>query len=203
MRSSRFLDYWAANMCFTWALTQGAQWPGFRYTEPERATMRALAERASGGRYWLFVGIATVLFIAAAALLVVFAMLPLMTWFWPDAARTPAAGFFGVLAALIALCLGPVFLLVIHASAWLADLVLGRGETAEVPGDHRALLAKVRWQFIRFALVLGGLFVPAALIWSTLNAELRKGILWTLQAVYVLVMAISIFALIAARRARR
>jgi hypothetical protein len=201
MKSSRFLDYWSANMCFAWALTQNAQWPGFRYTEAERETMRALGARVAG-RFWLFMGIATVLFIAAAALLVVFAMLPLMHWFWPDAARTPAAGFFGLLAAVIVLAIGPVFLLVLRISAWATDL-MSRSETGAPTPDQSALIAKVNWQFLRMSLVLGGLFVPGALIWSTLNAQLRSGILWTLQAVYVLVMAISIFTLVAARRARR
>ena len=203
MRANRILDYWAANMRLTWALTQGAQWPGFRYTPAEKETMAVLGAGIGGGRYWLFSLVTAALFIAGAALIVVFGMLPLMRWFWPDAARMPAVGFFGLLAAAIALSIGPLMLLALRAGAGLTDILMGAGSPrAAMPGEA-ALLAKVRWQFVRMALVLGGLFVPGALIWSTLTAGLRSGILWTLQAVYALVMIGSIVGLVAGRRARR
>ncbi|MFO0989233.1 MAG: hypothetical protein U1F37_18035 [Alphaproteobacteria bacterium] len=203
MRANRILDYWAANMRLTWALTQGAQWPGFRYTPEERETMAALGAGVGSGRYWLFSLVTAMLFIAGAALVIVFGMLPLLQWFWPDAARMPAAGFFGLLAAAIALCIGPLMLLSLSAGVRLTDLFMGAGPPrATLPGEA-ALLAKVRWQFIRMALVLGGLFVPGALIWSTLTAEVRGGILWILQAAYALVMIASIIGLVAGRRARR
>jgi CheY-like chemotaxis protein len=103
MAAGRFLDYWAKNMCFTLAMTQGAQWPGFRYSDDERALMRERAASVSRGRFVAFTAWTTFLFIAAAGLLVGFGLVPLLSWFWPDASRLPAAGFFGVLAAAIAL----------------------------------------------------------------------------------------------------
>ncbi len=203
MRSNRVLDYWAANMRVAWGMSQGPQWPGFRYTPAERETMAALGAGFGSGRYWVFSLVMATIFIAGAALIIVFGMLPVLQWFWPDAARMPAAGFFGLLAAAIALCIGPLMLLALRASVWLTDLLVGAGPPrAPLPGEA-ALLSKVRWQFIRMALVMGGLFVPGALIWSTLAAEVRGGILWTLQAVYALVMIGSIVGLVAGRRARR
>jgi hypothetical protein len=204
MGGERFLDYWGANMRFAWAMTQGAQWPGFRYSDIERDLLRERAARIGTGRFWAFMAWVTALFILGAGLLVGFVMVPLLGWFWPDAARTPAAGFFGILAAIIALSIGPVFLGALRAGAWLAD-GFGRarpGADRPATAANAALIAKVRWQFLRMALVLGGLFVPAALIWSTLNAELRAGIVWTLEVVYVLVMLASIGGLVANRRRR-
>jgi hypothetical protein len=206
MREGRFLDYWSANMCFAWELSHGAQWPGFRYSDGERALMRERAERISRGQFRAFMATATILFIVAAGLLVGLGMVPLLGWFWPDPARMPAAGFFGIMAAVIALAIGPVFLAVLRASAWLADR-MARGGAAPAPAtdEHAALSAvalsaKVRWQFLRMALVLGGLFVPGVLLWSTLNADLRAGIVWSLNAAYALVMALSILGLVARRR---
>jgi hypothetical protein len=204
MNGARFLDYWSANMCFAWALSHDTQWPGFRYQEAERALMRRRADRVGSGRFRAFMIWATVLFIVAAALLVGLVMMPLLIWFWPDPARTPAAGFFGIMAAVIALAIGPVFLVVLRASAWLAERG-GRNAGAAPPltSEETALLAKVRWQFFRMALVLGGLFVPGVLIWSTLNADLRAGIVWTLNTGYAVVMLVSIGGLVARGRKRR
>lgn len=202
MRSNRFLDYWCANMCFAWDLSHGTQWPGFRYSEAERALMRRIAERVSFGQFMAFVGFSSLLFMAVAAALVVFAMLPVLQWFWPEASRLPAAGFFGLLAATAALAIGPAMLVVLPAGAWLADTATGR-QAGATDVEQAALTAKVRRQFLRMALVLGGLFVPAALLWSTLDAELRVNVLTALRSVFVASIVLSVGALVLARRSQR
>ncbi|MGA3017601.1 MAG: hypothetical protein ABSF62_10820 [Bryobacteraceae bacterium] len=54
--------YWAANM--TLIHNRGQSWPGFGYTDTEKAEMRSISEKFPGREYFAWVGIAAVAAIA-------------------------------------------------------------------------------------------------------------------------------------------
>jgi len=85
--------------------------------------------------------------------------------------------------------------------------VLKKAHRRDVLAKATAIQQALRTEHLGQADIVAGAYAATVratiAVLKTLNAEIRSGILWTLQAVYVLVMAISIFGLIAARRARR
>src|SRR5258707_15002568 len=96
------LPFWAANMLHV--RDKGLDWFGFRYGPDEWARFETLAASVSEGRYRAFLFVNAALFIAVAAALVGFVMVPVLTLLSPDPAQLPATAFFGVLGTIILAC---------------------------------------------------------------------------------------------------
>jgi len=181
------LAFWARGM--TAIQDARMEWPGFSYTEPEWARMRALAAPIGAGRYQLFTIVNAVIFIAIAALGIFCVFLPLATLLFSVPAETSALKFSLLLAACAFLIIGlglPVSLRL--SSTLLASKELRAGLVAEV-GDE-ALAAKVSWQINRIMLVMCGLLVPGILLFITYNIDAGP-IITTLKWLSIALMGIS------------
>ena len=68
------LRYWSVLVGISYEL--GSGWPGYRYTDSERADLAKLNQEMPGKQLWAFLGLNTLLSLAIAAVLVVLGMLP-------------------------------------------------------------------------------------------------------------------------------
>jgi hypothetical protein len=159
----RFLRYWSLNMKLARAVGQGS-FPGFAYEAEERARMDALAAgaHASAVLLWLAAAAATYVLIALVAMAVVFGTALATVW----RSSLPEAQFFAAMLLVLVAMIGLGLPLSIGAGGWIADAVW-RARPDQAPGDTQ-LFAKVRRQFLRIAIVTGGLFVAASLGWGAL-----------------------------------
>lgn len=71
---ARILRYWSVVIGMIYELGDG--WPGYRYTESERADLAKLCSDMPGKQIWAFLGINTLISLVIAAGLVLFGMLP-------------------------------------------------------------------------------------------------------------------------------
>jgi hypothetical protein len=198
-RQLRLLRFWGANM--TMAFQVSDWWPGFSYTQAERARLAVLGAtippRAMA--LWLY-ALAPAIFILIAAAAVVGLLLPALSLLAPNPADLKPLPFVIVLAAVAAVS--------ITLGLPLAMMLGGRialwwtGDTAEVrtePGDA-ALYARFRSQLWRYALVSCGLFIPGCWLWIVF--DLRAGpLLLAIKSALAAWVAVSGFALWRLRRA--
>jgi hypothetical protein len=168
----RLLRFWGANM--TMAFQVSDWWPGFSYSERERARLAALAETVPprAVALWIY-ALAPAIFILIAAAAVVGLMLPALTLLAPNPADLKPLPFAIVLAAVaaVSITLGLPAAMALGgriAVWWTGDAV---AVTAE-PGDA-ALYARFRQQLWRYAIVSCGLFVPGCWLWIVF--DLRAG----------------------------
>ncbi len=195
-RAERFLRYWSVNMGIAWE-SGYTWWPGFSYTEAERARMTELTRDLPGGamvRYFLYAVIGTLL--AAAIAVVVMVGAPIML-LYPDPSKLSPLVFVGLMASVIALILGVGMPLILMAAGWAADRWGGGRPAAGALGDT-ALYAKVRWQFQRMGLVLAGLFIPGTLLFIAFNIDAGPVAFW-LKAICYGLMALSFTGLLMGR----
>src|SRR5258708_33093478 len=71
-----FIRHWSANM--TLVHTRYGPWPGFRYTESEQQEMKALDASVPTKEFFTWLGLVTVLAIAAFAVVVTLGMMGLL-----------------------------------------------------------------------------------------------------------------------------
>jgi hypothetical protein len=162
------LAFWAKNM--TAIGDAGMQWPGFSYTDSERARMAQLARSVSGAAFGKFLLINTVVFIALAAAGVVGIMLPLLTLLFPDPAATKPIYFVLLLAATALLIIGIGLPLSMRIAAALSSDAGLRASLVAEPGDAD-LARKVSFQINRITVIVCGVFVPGTMLWITFNIQ--------------------------------
>jgi len=161
-----FLRYWSFNMTIAWAVQMAT--PGFSYSEPEKTRMHDLAGSISGRSALIWLGATIVLYILIAAAAVVGGMVPILTYAWPDPSTMPAAPFFALLLAVIALTIGFGLPISIAVAGTLADWAGGERDIPALPTDG-LIRAKVRWQLWRLITLLCGVGVPAAKLFMTFD----------------------------------
>jgi hypothetical protein len=169
-----FLRYWSFNMTIAWAIQMST--PGFSYSEPEKARMRELASSISGRSALIWLGTTVVLYILIAVGAVVGGMVPITTHAWPDPSMMPAAPFFALLLAVMALTLGFGLPISITIAGTLAEWAGGGVDSAALPIDA-LIRTKVRWQLWRLIALLCGFGVPAAMLFATFNINLNSLVL--------------------------
>lgn len=169
------LPYWSLNITRSWNV--GIKWwPGFAYDEAERLIMRGLAERVHG-RYWLFGLWVTVLFLPLAAGGIFGVILLLLAKLYPFAAYMSPIVFMLMLATLGAVLYGVGMPVALAAAALLTDAILPRANTgAPLSDNERHVLAKLRVQTLRLALIALAVFVPLTLLAILFDVALLGGI---------------------------
>jgi len=95
---SLLVRYWAANMNLIHA--RGNNWPGFGYSDDEKAEMKKLASQVPIGEFRWFTGVTTVIAISMFAIVVVAGMACLLSAIGGEQnmSKTPASLFFLSLA---------------------------------------------------------------------------------------------------------
>ena len=169
------LPYWSLNITRSWnaGLTW---WPGFQYDEAERLIMRGLAERVHD-RFWLFALWATVFFVPLAAAGIFVGLLPLLAKLYPFAAYMSPVVFMLMAASLVALLYGVGMPLALAAAALLTDAILPRANVgAPLSDNERHVLAKLRMQTLRLALVALAIFLPLTLLAILFDVALLGGL---------------------------
>lgn len=169
------LPYWSLNITRSWnaGLTW---WPGFQYDEAERLIMRGLAERVHG-RFWLFALAATLLFVPLAASSIFAGLLPLLARLYPFAAYMSPIVFMAMTATLFALLYGVGMPLCLAAAALLTDAILPRANVgAPLSDNERHVLAKLRGQTMRLALVGLAILAPLTLLAILFDVALLNGL---------------------------
>jgi hypothetical protein len=160
----RLLRYWGLNMAIAMEQTGGVAWPLFGYSKAEQARFDALAGQVPGKAMLVFMGVTVVVFIALAALAVVFILLPILTLIAPNPADLKPLPFVLTMAMVIVIAFGLGFPLSLAMGARLGDAWGGGTPAAAEPGDVE-LHAKIRRQLLRFTLVAGAVFIPGCLLW--------------------------------------
>ena len=190
---TRLLRFWGANMTIAFATSDW--WPGFSYTETEKARLAALGETIppSAMALWMFLFVPAI-FIVIAGVAVVGLMLPAITLLYPNPADLQPLPFVLVLAAVAAVSIGLGLPVAMVLGGRLALRVAGdKGAIAAEPGDV-ALYAKFRHQLRRYVIVVCGLFIPGCRLWIVF--DLHAGpLIQVLKFALAAVMAVSGFAL--------
>ena len=197
---TRLLRFWGANMSI--AFETSAWWPGFSYTEPEQARLRALADTIPRGAMalWLFV-LVPAIFIVMAAASILGLMLPFVTLMYPNPADLKPLPFILVMASCILVTIGVGFPIAMSLGGRLALRWAGGGRAnphVAEPEDG-ALYAKFRRQLWRVVLVMCGLFIPGCWIWIIYDIHAGP-IITVLKWACGVVMVASGFGLWSARR---
>ena len=182
--SERFLRYWSANMGIAWE-SGSTSWPGFNYTEAERARMVQLTDPLPGSALMTFMGVTVAGFIVFAGIAVVTIMLPAVMLLYPDPSKLEVLPFVLIMASVIAVCLGIGLPLLIMTGGWAGDQWGGGVPAVAQPGDD-ALYAKVRWQFIRITIVVIGIFIPLSLLFILFQVDVGPAAGWLKLALGVL-----------------
>jgi hypothetical protein len=109
--------YWAVNM--TMIHDRKNNWPGFGYTDAEKAELRTMGGQVTNGEFYWFTGVLVVLSISLFAVVVVTGMNMLLTVIGGEQnmPNTPASLFFLSLALEAILCLTIVLPLAMIPSA--------------------------------------------------------------------------------------
>ncbi|ESY86429.1 hypothetical protein X739_13290 [Mesorhizobium sp. LNHC220B00] len=174
------------------------EWPGFSYSQPEWARMRALSAPIGAGTYHLFTIINAVIFIAIAALGIFGVFLPLATVLFPVPAETSALKFSLLLAACAFLIIGLGLPISMRLSAMLVGGKRMRETLVPAAGDD-ALASKVSWQINRIMLIMCGLLVPGILLF--IAHDIQAGpIITALKWLAIVLMAVSTMTGIARHR---
>ena len=158
-----FIRHWSANM--TLVHTRYGPWPGFRYTESEQQEMKALDASVPTKEFFTWLGLVTVLAIAAFAVVVILGMMGLLAVIGGDEHMkdTPATLFFFTLYFEVLFCLCCVLPVVMVICSGIIgrfynvalNLLPDRATTGR-------LFRKVWFQIMRMTLILSGL---ALLYW--------------------------------------
>ncbi|TPM38281.1 hypothetical protein [Mesorhizobium sp. B2-3-4] len=190
------LAFWAKGM----VLINDArmEWPGFSYSEPEWARMRALSAPIGAGTYQLFTIVNAAIFIAIAALGIFGVFLPLATLLFPVPAETSALKFSMLLAACAFLIIGLGLPISMRLSAMLVGGKRVREALVPAAGDE-ALASKVSWQINRIMLIMCGLLVPGILLFIAYDIEAGP-IITALKWLAVALMTVSTLTGIARQR---
>lgn len=159
----RLLRYWGLNMGIAMEMSGGATWPMFRYSKAEQARFVSITDRLPGKAMWVFFAVTVVVFLVMAALAVVLILLPILTLIAPNPADLTPLPFVLTMALVILVAFGVGFPLSLAVGARLGDSWGGGRPAAAEPGD-RDLYAKIRRQFLRFALIAGAVFIPGCLL---------------------------------------
>lgn len=160
----RLLRYWGLNMGIAMEMSGGATWPMFRYSKAEQARFVSITDQLPGKAMWVFFAVTVVVFLAMAALAVVLILLPILTLIAPNPADLTPLPFVLTMALVILVSFGLGFPLSLAVGARLGDAWGGGKPAAAEPGDGD-LYAKIRRQFLRFALIAGAVFIPGCLLW--------------------------------------
>lgn len=161
---SRLLRFWGANMSVAFATSDW--WPGFSYTDTEKARLAALGDTISPSAMalWMFF-LVPVIFIAIAGVAVVVLLVPTIDLLYPNPADLKPVPFILVLAAVAAVSLGLGLPVAMALGGRLALRLTGdNGAYAAEPGDVD-LNRKFHRQLWRVVLVSCGLFVPGCWLW--------------------------------------
>ncbi len=155
---NRFALYWSANMSWALALSDGADWPFFRYTAEEKKRMGELTQAAVPSfSLYVWWALVTVLFLIGAGAAATAMIAPL------DPASTSGFVFMLVLLMLLVVSLGGIFpFTVLVASSLLAGGVKFERLSAEQQAWLPPLVNKVFGQFRTFAIVMSVIAVVGA-----------------------------------------
>lgn len=174
------------------------EWPGFSYSQPEWARMRALSVPIGAGTYHLFTIINAVIFIAIAALGIFGVFLPLATVLFPVPAETSALKFSLLLAACAFLIIGLGLPISMRLSAMLVGGKRMRETLVPAAGDD-VLASKVSWQINRIMLIMCGLLVPGILLFIAYDIQAGP-IITALKWLAIVLMAVSTMTGVARQR---
>jgi len=148
----------------------GATWPMFRYSKPEQARFKSITDQLPGKAMWVFFAVTVVVFLVMAGLAIVLVLLPILTLVAPNPADLTPLPFVLAMALVFLVAFGVGFPLSLAVGAWLGDSWGGGKPAAAEPGD-RELYAKIRRQFLRFALIAGAVFIPGCLLFILLDLD--------------------------------
>ena len=166
----RLLRYWGLNMGIAMEMSGGATWPMFRYCKAEQARFISITDDLPGKAMWVFFAATVVVFLVMAALAVVLILLPILALVAPNPADLTPLPFVLAMALVIIVSLALSFPLSLAIGARLGDAWGGGTCAAAEPGDHD-LYAKIRRQFLRFALIAGAVFVPGCLLFILFDID--------------------------------
>jgi hypothetical protein len=110
------------------------------------------------------------MFLVLAALSIVLILLPILTLIAPNPADLTPLPFVLTMALVILVALGLGFPLSLAIGARLGDSWGGGMPAAAEPGD-RDLYAKIRRQFLRYALMAGAVFIPGCLLFILFDLD--------------------------------
>lgn len=159
------LQYWAHNMTL-WHKMGVTNWPGFRYSDEEQKTFATLAEPVSTARYFAFLILNAIYFIAIAGLVVGFGVVPMVMALDPTFA-SPLT-FFCCLGGGAVVCLAFGIPSAMALTAITLRGLLGDIPPSSVSDDEVATLyRKMMSQFVRVGVIVGILFIPGMLFYMT------------------------------------
>ena len=175
------IQYWAYNMNL---IHRGAmEWPGFTYTSEEKEQLSSLAAGLTGSKFGAFLLLNTVIFIALAAIVIWFGVMPMATVLDPQ----HKSG----LIFLMCLSLGAVVSLGFGLPASLAfssmamNVLGGPGDPGPVTEEQAAALYhKMQFQITRMGVIMGLLLVPLVIVGRT---ELGGKVLEFLRSAIVMI----------------
>jgi hypothetical protein len=166
---SLLVRYWAANM--TKIHNRGSNWPGFRYTDDEKAELGALASQVSQDEFYWFTGVTSVIAIALFAVVVTAGMYLLL---WAiggeqNMPQTPASLFFLSLALQVIVCLTTG----LPAAMLMSAVLVGRwhgvpNSALPEPATTARYFHKLIFQITRMTLVMTALVLP---LWIYVPAD--------------------------------
>lgn len=148
----RFVRFWCHNMDAVHAARM--EWPGFGYTEPEKAEMKRIAGHIGAREAMLTYVLVVILMLIASAFSVISAF-NLLSAVYPRAQDTPATVFFLYLAAacILALTVGLVGSLLL--AVWLVGLLYAPApESLPDAAFVGMMFPKVVWQITRMSLLM-------------------------------------------------
>lgn len=159
----RLLRYWGLNMAIAIEQSGGTAWPMFGHSTAEQARFTSITDQLPGKAIWVFFAVTVAVFLVMAALAVVLILLPILTLIAPNPADLTPLPFVLTMALVIPVAFGVGFPLSLAIGARLGDSWGGGKPAAAEPGN-RDLYAKIRRQFLRFALIAGAVFIPGCLL---------------------------------------
>jgi hypothetical protein len=160
-----FARFWSCNMDMIHS--KGSSWPGFSYTDEEKAEMHRVAEAAGSFEFFFAMAVIVVFTLIAAAACIGVSFWYLNARYGGDPSKTPGAVFFfcGALGILATLAGGVP--LAILAGSWITARIFQTGSAAVPDAEFaRRLFVKAMRQFVRMGLIVSiglmmwWLFVP-------------------------------------------
>jgi len=186
-----FVRYWAVSISLVHAY--GYEWPGFGYTDEEKADLETIAETVEGEEFLLFLVINSIIGILGIILLVLAGLLPAMKVLDPNF-KSPAV-FYIVFGATVIVEFSLVLPISMALSSTIIRTFYSRGKRHEfAPELIRPLFKKIIWQFLRMGVVAAFIVTSLALLLPEgSNYGLVREILGFLQPIVALLTLFFLF----------